>query len=270
MSYVKTNVSKSKANAAIGGGIKEKIMVFDWDDVQSGYLRDSKGITMTGPLVFKPGKYAILIEATQETIKANSETQGDTDSEGIIQTVEFQHPGDALAIAEFAYNWLGRRAGIIIQKCADDSMKLYGMPCAPLKLAYKSELDKDKNTNTLTFKQAQKGPAIADYLGTVTLETVSGTIAPDAASVSVAAGPGEYQLSSGTIASVEIDTVTGAVDGAVYTFKGSGGAHPSTIEGAPFMLSSGSVWTGLAGAAITFKAFKDSPATFIFMEQSRS
>jgi hypothetical protein len=270
MSYVKTNVAKSSSNAAIGGGIKENILLFDWDDVTGGYTRDSKGIVITGPLVFKAGRYAIKIEATQETIKASSETSGESDAEGIIQTVEFMHPGDSLAIREFSWNWLGRRAGIIIQKCSDDSMKLYGAPCAPLKLSAKEEMDKDKNTSVFTFKQAQKGPAIANYLGTVTLEAVMGTIAVDAHIIPVAAGAGEYQLSSGSIAAIEIDSVSGMNDGEIITLLGSGGLYPSTIEGTPFMLASGAIWTGLAGASITFKAFKDSPSTFIFIELARS
>ncbi len=271
MSYTKVNVAKpSTIMPGNGGNMKDKIFVFDWDDVSGGFLRDALGVVIPQSLIFKTSTYGILLYATQDTIKAGAESQGDTDAEGVIQNVEFDHPGNLKEIKEFRSNWLGKAVGIIIEKCSDGTKTLYGSPCAPLRLAFKAEWDKDKNKATMTFKSAQKGPDVADYIGTFTLADVMGTVAADAVSINVGAGPGEYQLTSGTAAPVEISAMTNPVDGGLYTLLGSGGAHPSTIEGAPYILASGNVWTGLAGARITFKAFKDSVSTFIFIEQSRS
>jgi hypothetical protein len=56
----------------------------------------------------------------------------------------------------------------------------------------------------------------------------------------------------------------------VFTLLGSGGSYPSTIPtGNDFILASGTTWTALANAHITFKAFKDGGATYKFIEQSR-
>ncbi len=270
MGYVKLNVTKpTGVMPGSGGNMKDKVIIFDWDDVTGGYSRDASGIEITGPLVFKPGSYAITVYATQDGIKVSAESQGDTDAEGVIQSIEYPHPGNYKAIKEFRSNWLGKAVGIIIEKCTDGSKTLYGSPCAPLRLAFKMEWDKDKNLATLTYKSAQKGPDVADYLGTITFDDVMGTVAADAQSINVAAGPGEYQLTNGSAASVEITGITNPVDGGVYTILGSGGAYPSTIETAPFLLHNGTVWTGTAGASITFKAFKDAASTYTFIELSR-
>lgn len=269
--YTKQSVNRpSTLNAGNGGNLKDKIFLFDWDDVTGGYSRDSLGIEIPTSLVFASGKYGIQLYGSQDTIKISAESQGETDAEGIIQSVEFSHPGNLKEIKEFRTNWLGKSVGIIIEKCTDGTKTLYGSLCAPLRLSFKSDWDKDKNSAAMTFKSAQKGPDVADYVGTLTLATTMGTVAADATTINLAAGPGEYQLTSGTSAAAEIAAATNPVDGALYTFLGSGGAHPSTIEAAPFILHNGTVWTALAGEKITFKAFKDAASTYVFIEQSRS
>lgn len=271
MTYVKTTVLRPSAiMPGNGGDVKDKVNIFDWEDVTGGYSRNASGIEITGPLVFKDGAYAIQIYATQDGIKVSSESQGDTDAEGFIQSVEFPHPGNLKAIREFAANWLGKSIGIIIEKCSDGTMTLYGSPCAPLRLAAKSDWDKDKNNKTLTFKSAQKGPDVADYLGTITYADVMGTVAADATTVNVAAGAGEYQLTDGTVAAVGITNLTSPVNGSVYTLLGSGGTYPSTIAaGGNFLLANGTGWTATSGGKITFQAFKDGASTYSFVELSR-
>lgn len=271
MPYVKVNVTKPTVlMPGNGGNAKDKITLFDFDDVTGGLTRDAAGIVMNGPLTFKAGAYAIQIYATQDTIKAGAESQGETDAEGVIQNVEFAHPGNFKEIKEFRSNWLGKSVGIIIEKCSDGSKLLYGSPCAPLRLAYKSEWDKDKNTATMTFKSAQKGPDIADYLGTVTYDTVKGTAAAGATTVDVAAGSGEYQLTTGTASAAAITSLTNPVDGVVYTLLGSGGTYPSTIAAAGnFILSNGTTWTATSGAKLQLRAFKDGASTYKFIELSR-
>jgi hypothetical protein len=148
---------------------------------------------------------------------------------------------------------------------------MYGSPCAPLKINYKEELDKTNNRQVITFKSAQPGPAVANYEGTITLDTVKGTAPAAATSISVAAGTGEYQTTSGVAAAVIITTLLSPEDGAVYSILGSGGGFPSTIVAAnDFTLHNGTTWTALAGAKLTVKAFKNGGATYTFVEQSRS
>lgn len=272
MTYSKIDVLKSGRMAGTGGGMKALISVIDLDDiVHSGLARDSKGIVIAGPIVFNSGRYAIQIEATQSTIKAGEKVEGEDDAEGIIQTVEFSHPGDSVAIREFLYNWIGKNIIVVIEKCSDGTMKLYGSPCAPLKLSYAGDIDKAKNGQVITLKSSQVGPPIANYTGTLTYDSVKGTVAADATTVNVAAGEGEYQLTDGTSSAAAITTLSNPVNGGKYTLLGSGGSHPSTISaGGDFILTNGTAWSALSGEKITFQAFKDGASSYSFIELSRT
>jgi hypothetical protein len=269
MTYVKIDVLKPGDNKGVGGDKKDKIIVFDWDDVLTNPARDSKGIVITGNLAFIPGAYMSKIYATQSTIKAGADSTGDPDAKGIEQSVDFEHPGDSVEIREFRANWMNKNIGIIIEKCSTEKKNLYGTPCAPLQMVFKSEDDKDKNKTTFTFKSTQKGPDVADYQGTTTFDAVNATVAADATSVNLATGEGRYQLTVGSAAIVDITTCTNAVAGMKFTLIGSGGTYPPAITGDDFVLVSGTAWSGIASAEITFEAFKDGASTWKFFERSR-
>jgi hypothetical protein len=269
MTYVKVDVLKPGDNKGVGGDKKDKIIVFDWDDVLTNPARDSKGIVITGNLAFNPGAYMSKIYATQNTIKAGADSTGDPDAKGIEQSVDFSHPGDSVEIREFRANWMNKNIGIIIEKCGTEKKNLYGTPCAPLQMVFKAEDDKDKNNVTFTFKSTQKGPDVADYQGTTTFDTVNATVAADATSINLTTGEGRYQLTVGSAAIVDITTCTNAVAGMKFTLIGSGGTYPPAITGDDFVLVSGTAWSGIASAEITFEAFKDGASTWKFFERSR-
>jgi hypothetical protein len=267
--YAKVNVAKPGDNKGVGGDKKDKIIIFDWDDVKTNPSRDESGIVIAGNLVMNDGAYAVTVYATQSTVKAGADSEGDPDAKGIIQNVEFDHPGDSVEIREFRANWMNKNIGIIVERCSSTKKNLYGTPCSPLQMVFKSEDDKDKNKTTFTFKSTQKGPDVADYLGTVTFSAVTGTVAANATSVDLAAGQGEYQLTTGSAAIATITTCTNPVSGGKYTFLGSGGTYPSKIAGTDFVLSNGTEWSAIAGARITFQAFKSGANAWKFFELSR-
>jgi len=269
MSYVKVNVNKPGDNKGVGGDKKDKIIVFDWDDVLTNPARDSKGIVITDNLVFNSGAYMSKVYATQSTIKAGADSEGDPDAKGITQSVEFSHPGDSVEIREFRANWMNKNIGIIIEKCSSTQKNLYGTPCAPMQMVFKAEDSKDKNDTVFTFKSTQKGPDVADYQGTTTFDTYVAAVAPDVTSFDLANGEGQYQLTVGSAAIVTITTCTNAVVGGKYTFLGSGGTYPPAIAGTDFVLANGTAWSGISGAEITFEAFKDGSSSWVFIERSR-
>lgn len=272
MSYVKVSVAKPGDNMGVGGNKKDKITLFDFDDVLTFPSRDSKGILIEDNITFKSGAYSIALYVTQHTIKSNPKSEGDPDNKGVIQSLTFEHPGDAQAILEFRANWLNRNIGAIVERCSDGRKTLYGSPCAPLQMQYDHTDDKDKNATTFTLASTQKGPDQAIYSGTVTLETVTGTVAAGATTVDLENGPGEYQLTTGASSAAAITDCSNAVDGMVFSLLGSGGAHPSTISSTAtaFLLTNGATWTALAGAKITFKVKKDGASSFKFVEVSRT
>lgn len=273
MTYVKMNVSKPGMNQGVGGNKKDKITFFDFDDVLAPFpARDSKGILIDGNLNFKPGSYAINVYATLHTIKGNPKSEGDPDNKGTIQSVAFEHPGDELAIMEFRSNWQNSNIGLIVERCSDNRKMLYGSPCAPLQMQWEQTDDKDKNSTLFTLTSSQKGPDVGVYNGTITVDTVTGTVAADATSINLTTGPGEYQLTNGTSSAASITGCTNPVDKMTFTLLGSGGANPSSIAAAAtaFILQSGVTWTALAGSRITFKAIKDGASSYKFIELSRS
>jgi hypothetical protein len=272
MSYVKLSVTKPGNNKGAGGDKLSKIILFDFADILTWPLRDSKGVAITDNIVFKPNSYMIEVYATPSSIKVGSNTEGEPDAEGFVHNLEFEHPGNALAIREMKQNWLSKDVGALVVHCSDDKKDLIGTPCEPLKGTIKWEDDKDKNKTTFTFKSSLKSQYdVGDYQGTTTFDTVVATIAADATSVNLATGEGRYQLTDGTVAAVNITGCSNPVNGMVFSLLGSGGTYPSTIDaGDSFELASGATWTALAGATITFKAFKHGASTYIYVEQSRS
>jgi len=269
--YTNVSVAKPGKNAGTGGDKKDKIVIFDWADVPNPPARDSKGVVISDNIVFSPGAFMITLYAIQHTIEASHKEEGDPDKQGYTQTVKFEHPGDSVEIAEFDTNWQSRNIGIIIQSCSTNRKKLYGSPCAPLQKVSEAVSNKDSKATTFTFTSSQKGPIEAEYTGTMSFDTVKGTAAAGAVTVDVAAGEGQYQLTTGVAAAAALTGLTNPVEGNTYTLLGSGGAYPSTIAAAGnWLLKSGTAWTALAGASITFKAFKDGAATYKFLEVSRT
>lgn len=270
MTYVKLNVAKPGDNKGAGGNKKDKIILFDMDDVATFPDRDSKGIVITENLVFKAGAYMITLYATVTSIVGGDNSEGDLDAEGFVHNLVFDHPGSAKEIREFKQNWLSKNIGALVQKCGEVDIDLYGTLCAPLRSIMKWEDTKDKNVHNFTFKSMKSPYSVAIYQGSTTFEAVTGTVAADATVVNVAAGQGTYQLTTGTASAETLTGMTNPVNGGVYTLLGSGGAHPSMITDAnDFELANGVAWTALSGTFITFKAFKDGASTWKFFEQSR-
>ena len=272
MTYVKVNIPKPGDNKGVGGNKKGRITLFDWEDVTGGNQRAADGITNPGTLLFKAGAYMVQIYATQSSIKISKDAAGDPDSKGVEQGLEFSHPGSSIEISAAEQYWMNRNIGAIVESCDGSSTKLLGTPCAPLQLVFKGEDDKDKNTSVWTLKSTQKGPSIAEYLGTITLDAVTDTVAADETDIDLTNGEGQYQLTTGTAAAAEIATMSNPVDGMVFTLLGSGGAHPSTIAGTgtPFLMAGGTAWSALAGSQITFKVFKDGASSYKAIETSRN
>jgi hypothetical protein len=273
MTYVKVSVAKPGQNKGAGGDKKDRIILFDMDDIvgQNYPARDASGVVMAGNLAFKANAYMINVYATSSSVKVGSNTEGEQDAEGFIHTLEFEHPGNELAIREFKANWISKNFGAIVEHCSSNKKDLLGTPCAALRCTIKWEDDKDKNKTTLSFKSSQKDPHdIADYQGTTTFDTVTGLVSVDSLNINLATGEGRYQLTDGSVAAVKVATCSNPVNGMVFTLLGSGGTNPSTIEdGDEFILASGATWTALANSAITFKAFKNGANSYQYIEQSR-
>jgi hypothetical protein len=271
MTYVKVSVPKPGNNAGVGGDKKSLITFFDFDDVLTYPARDSKGIVMTDNIVLKEGAYMIQVYASTKSIKINQDPEGEEDARGILQKLEFSHPGSEDAIEEMLANWMNRDIGCVVENCSTSKKRQLGTPCAPLELSPASEDSNEKNHSMLTLTSKNKSAfRVANYQGTLTFAEAFDVDA-DATSIDLSNGEGRYQLTDGSASAAQITTATNAVNGMAFTLLGSGGDNPSTIEdGDDFLLANGTTWTALAGSEITFKAFKDGAASWKFYELSRS
>lgn len=271
--YVDVTVGRpTNKSAGVGSKKKDMIVFFDPYDVLTWPDRDSKGVLITDDIVMKPGKYMIQVYGTITTQNRGSNTEGDPDQTGVMHNFAFSHPGDDLEIEEFKQNWLNRDICIISEKCGSTRKRLFGEPCNPLRMQVESVDNNESNTGAFTFASIQKGDKVpAVYEGQISLADVKGTFAADDATPSVAAGPGEYQLQSGSASVVPITALDDPADGELYTLLGSGGTYPPTISaGGNFLLKNGTTWSAISGARITFKVFKDGASSFKFIEQFRA
>lgn len=272
MTYVKQSVPKVGLNPGAGGDKNEKIVLVDADDILTWPSRDSKGVVINDNYVLKDNAYMIELYVKTSATKVNSSTEGEQDAEGFMHQLDVEHPGNSQEIREFKQNWLSRNIIAFVQHCSNSKKDVLGTKCAPLRMQIKWDDDKDKNTNAFTFKSALKSPYdIGDYRGTLTFDSVTGTVAANATTVDLANGEGRYQLTDGTSSAASITTCSNASDGLVFTLIGSGGSHPSTIAaGNAFELINGTTWTALSGSTITFKAFKNGASTYKYFELSRN
>lgn len=271
MNYIKVSVTKPGNIAGRGGRKLAKITFIDMDDVLYFPPPDSKGIVITDNIIFKANCYAITVYATPNSIKLKNASSGEIDAKGVKQTVIFNHPGSETEILEFRTAWLDRNILIVVEKCGVSAKDLYGSPCNPLQFNFEHDDDNEKNVTAFTLESTNIGPDMFKYMGTLTLETVTGTVAADETEIDLTNGPGQYQLTTGGSSAATITTCTDAVHEGIYTLLGSGGAYPSIITAAnDFVLENGTQWTAAEGASITFQAFKDGASSWKFFELSRT
>jgi hypothetical protein len=267
--YSKVNVVKGH-NTGAGSDIIGKAFLFEWSDVIGGHDRESDGINILGTLQFKSGAFIQTIEFTKSSLVNTSKSDGDDDAKGVIQGCEFSHPGNSQEVREFRSYWMNKDIGIIYEHCnsaLNDDM--YGSPCAPLKMSFESTENKDVNNTKFTFESGNKGPDVAIYQGTKNVGSAT-VVAADTTTVDVTNGSGQYQLTDNTGATA-LTGLSNAVNNGLYTLLGSGGTNPATVSTAGnWILAAGAAWTGIAGASLTVRAYKDGASTWKYIEVSRS
>lgn len=169
MSFAKTSVLKSATNNNPGRptSFKDRVVLFEWDDVLTLPARDANGIKITGNLVMKAGANAIEMYVTPKTLKAFDTSEGDPDKKGFIQHLEFEHPGDELAYAEFAENMINKNLGAIVMKFDGSDKRMMGTPACPLQFQHEGQNDSEAVTNMVKFESLLRGPKVAHYAGTI-------------------------------------------------------------------------------------------------------
>lgn len=272
--WVPQNVVKNGGGSGAAAANKANVTFGRMDDVLVWPARDSKGVRTIGDVVMKPGteKKQFTVYCTPSKQVKSYTTEGDEDMETIKQKFEASSPGDSLELSEFIQNNIGVDYFIIANNCIDGYKRLYGTPCAPMKLKAEQTDDSSGRMIKMTFEQSVGSKFVpAHYDGnesfaepTATDETIDLTVA----------NGNQFKLAAdATGASISIAT-TDRVTGDVVTLIGGGGVDPSTLvngasTAATVLLKDGTTWTALENATITFEVFDDGATTYL-IERART
>ena len=141
------SVPKQGTNPGMPSGKKNILVIFDFDDVQT-FTRDEKGVTISA-FAMKESKTPIGLFVNENSVDAGDEVEGDNYARGFIHHVNADHPGTELAAAEFKANNVNGNLGVIVIDCdpAVTTVKVYGTPCAPLKMNAANEVDTNEAHN---------------------------------------------------------------------------------------------------------------------------
>ena len=134
VTYSMVSVPKGSNNQGQPDSKKNIVIIFDFDKV-TAYTRDAKGVTITALTLASPAT-PIGLFVNERTIDAGDEMEGDDYERGWLHHFNFHHPGSDLAFAEFKANNANANLGAISISCdpAVTTAKVYGTPCAPLKM----------------------------------------------------------------------------------------------------------------------------------------
>jgi len=241
-------------------------------DIATWPVRNAKGVLAVGDFVMKSNKQAIAVYMTGVNQDATYETSGEVDAEQIMQKFLASHPGDVLSAHEFFQNNLGEDLVVIYGSCAEESKRVYGTKCSPMRLKNNFQANKDKTGHAFTFEQIQGTRFVpAHYNGNI---PVAAPFATGAAINMLLANGYQYKVAAlETTAAVSIADFD-LVPGGVVTLIGSGGADPATLSAgdlteATVILIDGTQWVALENASISFEVV-DGGATIYLVEQNRS
>lgn len=273
MSYEFEDVSKSSVAGSGASTPKDpNVHIVRTKDVLTWPQRNSKGVLLVGDIVMQPGKKIISVYMTGVNQKPNFAAEGEVDKEQFMQKFEATHPGDELAAHEFFQNNLGEDLVIFYGNCADNTKRMYGTPCAPLRLKGGFEDNKDGRGFNFNFEQIQGTRFLpAHYNGSLPV------VAPVATDVSVdlaTANGFQYKVEALAVTASITFPTSDLAHGDVVTLIGSGGAGPATLTSGDntavhVLLKDDVDFTALEDATISLEVF-DNGATVYLIEQARS
>jgi hypothetical protein len=149
--YSFISVKKPSSDAGRPTGKKAYIVLFKWADVKT-VEKDEKGIRFT-KLEFQSEKKPIGVYATQSTINAYAQSEGDDDARGYIHHLDFEHPGTEIEYDEMMNAIINEDLGAIVVGCNGNDAKVCGSPCAPLHVTQDNSQDNSEgNKNTVQLQ----------------------------------------------------------------------------------------------------------------------
>jgi len=179
MTYAAVSVPKTGANPGRPKGKNPNIIICRTDEIDNFPTRDENGVKNVADslLTMLAGKNAIYIYGTTSTIKRYDTGEGDPHAKGWIQNLEFEHPGDEIALQEFLENNINENLVALSFRRGFTDVKLHGTIEEPLQFEVEEQDDKEALKTTIKLKSVMRGPKSMIYVGAApTLDTDSGGI----------------------------------------------------------------------------------------------
>ena len=151
MSYTQVSIPKTPGGGAAVAK-KDRISIFDVDTVATDVTRDFGNTTTAGPLTLDTGAKGITIQVSRASVSCGYEQSGDVDAKVFADRVEFDYPGDSVALENFVEAFANKGVIIIVQSC-DGATKIYGRECTPLVLTPEHTDSKEGLRSHLAFAQ---------------------------------------------------------------------------------------------------------------------
>ncbi len=178
MSYTQVSIPKTPGGGAAVAK-KDRISIFDVDSVATDVTREFGNTTTAGPLTLETGAKGISIQVSRPSVSCGYEQSGEVDAKVFADKVEFDYPGDSVALNNFIEAYANKGVIIIVESC-DGPTKIYGRKCNPMLLQAEPTDSKDGLRTHLTFNQ-EMGDAFVPRVYT-------GAIPEVAADASVSSG----------------------------------------------------------------------------------
>lgn len=155
------SVPKESNNQGAPQAKKNIVVLFDFDKVAT-YTRDEKDVSVTA-FAMAGSATPIGLFVNESTIDGGDAVEGDDYARGFIQHLNFQHPGAGIAFAEFKANNVNANLGAIVIPCdpTATTAKIYGTPCAPLKMQKADEVDTNEaRRQEVELKSSQRSAPV--------------------------------------------------------------------------------------------------------------
>ena len=155
MAYTKVSIPRNEDGGA--PTVKNAtVILVDINDVSAEPTRELGNTEVVGALTLKTGAKAVGIYATPSTITPTEEQSGEVDSRGIIQGVEYVHPGNSVDIANHTEAYLNRPVIALVRECngtAAGKCLIIGSMCNPLYMQPEYTNSKDAANRKFVWKQ---------------------------------------------------------------------------------------------------------------------
>ena len=176
MAYTLVNVMKpAGGNPGAKGGLNPELILIDKNDVASFPAWNADYSALTGDIGMVAGKTMHIFEVTNKTLDFKHTLTGEDDARSWDIMVEAERPGQEGALDAFLNNNVNTDFYVIIRQCTNNTMKLCGTPCCPMKLDTAESGFREGNKTKITLKVTDSPYRAAIYTGALEIEGDSGS-----------------------------------------------------------------------------------------------